>query len=395
MKILFVCHRFPYPPQRGGKIRPFNIIKHLGKTHEVTVASLVRSRAEADAGKGIEPYCKKYFMGRVSKRSIGVNFLKNFLFLKPLSMAYFYSSELKQFIDQEIKKTKFDLIFVHCSSVAQYVEHISDIPKIMDYGDMDSQKWLFYSKVRNFPLSFMYLYEGVSLMKAEKQIADRFSLCSCTTFLEKETLDDYHTGAVTDWFPNGVNTDFFAPSGEVYEPDTLCFLGRMDYFPNQECILDFCQYTLPMIKEKRPDVKLLIIGADPSKRILELDRIPYVTVTGSVEDVRPYVQKCAVNIAPLNIARGTQNKILESLSMGVPVVTSKVAAGGVDAVPGEHFLIAEGHEAFAAAVISLLENPDKRDQLSKAGRSRMMNNHNWEKSMDKLDLIIEKYLSLK
>lgn len=395
MKILFVCHRFPFPPQRGGKIRPFNIIKHLNKKNEVTVASLVRSQAEAEAGKGIAQYCKKYFMGRVSKRSIGIQILKNFLSLKPLSMGYFYSSELKHFIDQEIKTEKFDLIFVHCSSVAQYVENISDIPKIMDYGDMDSQKWLIYSKVRHFPLTLLYLYEGVHLMKAEKQMARKFSLCSCTTFLEKETLDDYQTGAVTDWFPNGVNTDFFVPSDQDYEPDTLCFLGRMDYFPNQECILDFCRYTLPMIKAKRPGVKLFIIGADPSRKILELDRIPGVTVTGSVEDVRPYVQKCAVNIAPLNIARGTQNKILESLSMGVPVVTSRVAAGGVDAIPGEHFLIADGHEDFAAAVISLLESPEKRSRISKAGRQRMMENHNWENSMEKLDSIIEKCLSLK
>lgn len=393
MKILFVCHRFPYPPQRGGKIRPFNIIKHLNKSHDVTVASLTRSPEEAKNGKGLGNYCNKYFMGNMTLFLAFMNILKNLPFLKPFSMGYFYSKVLNENVQKELLDNQYDLIIVHCSSVGQYVEDIASVPKIMDFGDMDSQKWLIYSKIRKFPLNLVYLYEGVTLERFEKILSKKFSLSTCTTLLEKKTLDSYQTANATDWFPNGVDTDYFKPSGQAYEADTLCFLGRMDYYPNQECIIDFCNNTLPLIKEKRPKVKLFIIGAEPSRKILSLSHIPGVTVTGTVDDVRGYIQKCAVNIAPLNIARGTQNKILESLAMGVPVVSSEIAAGGVDAVPGEHFLTGGTHREFADSVLRLLENPEERDLFAKAGRERMITNHNWESSMERLDAIIEKCMN--
>jgi glycosyltransferase involved in cell wall biosynthesis len=169
----------------------------------------------------------------------------------------------------------------------------------------------------------------------------------------------------------------------------------MDYYPNQECMFDFCAHTLPLIQQKRPGTKLYIVGADPSRAILQLGKKTGVIVTGSVLDVRKYVQKCAVNIAPLNIARGTQNKILESLAMGVPVVSSICAAGGVDAVPGEHFLTAGNHKEFAAQVIRLLSDKKERSRFAEAGRTRMLSHHNWETSMKKLDNIIEDRVKLK
>jgi glycosyltransferase involved in cell wall biosynthesis len=167
----------------------------------------------------------------------------------------------------------------------------------------------------------------------------------------------------------------------------------MDYYPNQECMFDFCEHTLPLIKKKCPNVKLTIIGANPSKQVKDLARISGVTVTGSVPDVRPFVLKSAVNVAPLNIARGTQNKILESLSMGVPVVSSRQAAGGIDAVPGEHFLMADSAQEYAEAIISLLEDSQQREQFSKAGRQRMLTHHDWQVSMQRLDKLIEDCLA--
>ncbi len=394
MKILFICHRFPFPPQRGGKIRPFNIIKHLNKKHEVTVASLVRSKDEAQAGKGIGKFCSKYFMGHVTKKLSFWNILKNIPFFTPLSMGYFYSRKLEEFVRKELAREQYDLIFVHCSSVAQYVEKVDSIPKIMDFGDMDSHKWLIYSRVRRFPLSLIYLFEGIALQKIEKLLARNFTLSTCTTLLEKKTLDSYRTGAETDWFPNGVDTNYFKPTSEPYEPDSICFLGRMDYYPNQECVFDFCKNVFPLIRAVRPNVKMYIIGAAPPQKVLNLERLSGVIVTGTVDDVRPHIQRCAVNIAPLNIARGTQNKILESLAMGVPVVASVKAAGGVDAVDGEHFLTGATHMEFGDAVIRLLSNPAERQRIAEAGRARMMKNHNWENSMEKLDSIVEKCLTI-
>ena len=264
MKILFICHRFPYPPRRGGKIRPFNIIRHLAQSHEVTLASLPRSREEARAGHGISSVCPNYLVGIVTPPKALLGMMRNALSNRPFSMGYFHSQQLRKKIDNEIAKNAFDLIMVHCSSVAQYVEHVKTIPKLLDFGDMDSQKWMIYEKERSFPLSRIYGAEGRRLLAAEKALAASFGYCTCTTRLEKETLDGYETGAKTAWFPNGVDFGYFNPSNIEYDPDTICFVGRMDYYPNQKGVLDFCQKVLPLVREKRPKTRLFVVGAEPS-----------------------------------------------------------------------------------------------------------------------------------
>ena len=390
MKILYVCHRFPFPPKRGGKIRPFNMIKHLARENEVTVASLVRSSQEAKEGEGLSGHCAHYEMGRVRDPVQMLRMLARLPTPTPSSMGYFYSPTLAKRVRELLARNRFDLIFVHCSSAAQYVEHVEGIPKILDFGDMDSQKWLEYVRCKPFPLSLGYRLEGAKLERAEKQLARRFDLCTATTLAEWQTLEDYGTGAPTDWFPNGVDSEYFAPTDEPYDPDTIAFVGRMDYYPNQECMFDFCARALPLIQAKRPGLKLLIIGADPSPAVQRLGTIPGVTVTGSVPDVRPYLRRAAVMVAPLNIARGTQNKILEAMAMGVPVVASRVAGGGVDATAPEHFLVASTVDEYRNAILRIVENPAERQRLSIAGRARMLSHHAWERSMQRLDGIIER-----
>lgn len=394
MKILYICHRFPFPPKRGGKIRPFNMISHLAKTHQVTVASLVRSVEEGKEGEGLSEHCFKYIMVRVNKFAAMLRMILRLPSLVPSTMGFFYSPDIARRIRKELDENDFDLIFVHCSSVAQYVEDVKGIPKILDFGDMDSQKWLEYAKVRSFPLTLGYKLEGMKMERAEKRLARKFDYCSCTTRAEMETLQGYNVGCRTSWFPNGVDYNNFCPGDEPYEPDTICFIGRMDYFPNQQCMFDFCKNTLPLIQARRPGVKLTIIGANPSPAVYKLAELPGVTVTGSVPDVKPYVQVSAVNVAPLSIARGTQNKILESLAMGVPVVSSVAAAGGIDAVVDEHFLTATTPEEYADQIIRVLSDKEERSRLSKAGRARMLSNHDWSASMKRLDALIEDCMSL-
>ena len=393
MKILYVCHRFPFPPRRGGKIRPFNMINHLNQKHQVIVASLVRSKAEAEAGKGLRNYCERYLMGQVNETWQTLRMIARLPTAMPSSIGYFYSASLHRDIQRTLATERFDLIFVHCSSVAQYVENISGIPKILDFGDMDSQKWLIYSKIRHFPLNIGYWIEGIKLEQVEKRLASKFDCCTCTTKEELNTLNNYAIDVMTDWFPNGVDHEYFAPTDSTYEPTTLCFVGRMDYYPNQECMFSFCTHVLPLIRKQQPNVKLLIVGADPSPAVKNLGKLPGVTVTGSVPDVRPYVQCAAVMVAPLNIARGTQNKILEAMAMGVPVVSSSLAAQGVDAEPGEHFLTADTPEEYADAILQLMGNPHERKRFAEAGRSRMLSHHDWPSSMKRLDQILERCLS--
>src|SRR5215468_6050630 len=178
-------------------------------------------------------------MGRVN----GVNPLLRMIVrlptLVPSSMGYFFSAELASSVRRLLRQQRFDLVFVHCSSVAQYVEHVAGTPKILDFGDMDSQKWLEYARYKPFPLSAGYWLEGRKLEREEQRLASRFDMCTATTRAEWATLEGYSTGVPSGWFPNGVDSMYFSPSDEAYEPDTIAFVGRMDYYPNQECMLDF------------------------------------------------------------------------------------------------------------------------------------------------------------
>jgi sugar transferase (PEP-CTERM/EpsH1 system associated) len=342
---------------------------------------MVWSPDEAEEGKGIAAYCKQYDMVQVSGPFQVARMVARLPTSVPSSFGFFYSNNLSGRVRAFLERERFDLIFVHCSSVAQYVEHVRD-----------SQKWLEYARYKPFPLSAGYWIEGKKLEREERRLANRFDWCTATTRAEWETLEGYHTGVATDWFPNGVDNAYFAPSEDAYDADTICFVGRMDYYPNQECMFDFCAHTLPRIQARRASAKLMIVGADPTPAIKKLGDLKGVTVTGSVPDVRPYLQRSALMVAPLNIARGTQNKILEAMASGVPVVTSAIAAGGVDAVAPEHFLVANTHKEHAAAVLRILDDRDERRRLALAGRSRMLSHHEWGRSMQRFDGIIERCL---
>ena len=173
------------------------------------------------------------------------------------------------------------------------------------------------------------------------------------------------------------------------DADAISFVGRMDYFPNQQAMMFFSNEVFPLIREKRPAATLTIIGAEPSAEIRLLARQDGITVTGTVPDVRDHVRRSAVSVAPLSIARGTQNKIIECMALGVPVVTSPEASGGVDAVPGEHLFVAHSPSDYAEKVLTLMTDGAARQQLAKAGRARVETHHSWPNSMAKLDLIIE------
>lgn len=391
MRALFVCHRFPYPPARGGKIRPFNIIRHLGSRFEVTVAAPLRSAAERDAGEGLKEHCHRVIAEPIGALAAGWRMVARLPSPAPSSFGYFYSPALARRIRDELAGQAYDLVFVHCSSVAPYVAGQSTgAARVLDFGDMDSEKWAMYAMERRFPLSAGYWLESVKLRRTEGLLAGQFDLCTCTTASELETLQALGTARRTGWFPNGVDTEFFAPAEEPYDPELICFSGRMDYFPNQQAVERFCRTVMPLILAGRPSAKFVAVGAEPPAFIRRLGDLPYVTVTGTVPDVRPFVRRAAVSVAPLDVARGTQNKILESMAMGVPVVCTPLAAKGVDARPGEHLLTASGPQEIAAAVLGLLGDPAGRRTLAAAARERVLSHHSWSSSLRRMDSLIDR-----
>ncbi len=395
MEILFLSHRFPYPPTRGDKIRSFNMVKHLHEAgHKVTVASLARTAEEAADCQGIRDYCDDYVICEVRNPVQAVRMGLRLLTSEPSSMGFFYSSKLQKEVNRLLSEKNFDLIVVFSSTAAQYVSHVTDIPKFLDFCDMDSQKWLAYSAFKKWPVSVGYRLEGGKLEREEKKLCKQFDLCSCATDFEVDTLDGYGTGVASAFFPNGVDFDFFTPGEGDYPRHSISFVGRMDYFPNEECVLSFCEQVFPQLQAKYPDVTFTVIGACPPSNIMALNDMPGVTVTGTVDDIRTYVRNSAVMVTPLEIARGTQNKILEGMAMGVPVISSRTAARGVDAVVGEHILAATTPDEYVAHISRLFDDEGERDRLAKAGCERVTTHHNWPRAMSLFNEAIERCLTI-
>ena len=391
MKILFLCHRLPYPPNRGGRIRSFHVLKHLGRNHDLTLAAPLRSDDDAMAAQHLGGFTKQQILAPVSAPRSWLRAVIRVPTPTPSSFAYFYSPQLARSVRRALADA-YDLVFVHCSSMAPYVEH-PRAPAVLDFGDMDSQKWLAYGRRKPPPACLGYLLEGYKVERAEARAARRFDLSTCTTRAETETLDRYGVARQTGWFPNGVDAEYYQPSPAPYDRDTICFLGRMDYYPNQDAMTWFCDRVFAPLRAQRPGLKLSIIGANPSRPMLRLAERPGISLTGFVADVRPYARRAALSVAPLNIARGTQNKILESLAMGVPVVASARAARGTDTVPGEHLLAASEPRQFIAAIARILDDPQERRRLACAGRERVLTHHDWAASMRRLDGLIDACLT--
>jgi hypothetical protein len=312
---------------------------------------------------------------------------------RPSSFGYFYSPALAADLARETRNGSYDLVFAHSSSAAPYVEDAETQAKVLDFADIDSEKWAMYASQRALPLSAGYWLESVKLRREERRLAARFDLCTCTTVPELDSLKALGTARQADWFPNGVDTDFFHPAGETYDPDLISFSGRMDYFPNQKAVAWFCAKVFPQVRRWRPRARFAIVGANPSAAVRRLGTQPGVLVTGTVPDVRPYVQRAAVSVAPLEVARGVQNKILEAMAMGVPVICSPLAARGVDAIPGEHILTASQPDEFAEVVLELLANRERRASLAARARERALSHYTWEKALERMDGLIDRCLA--
>jgi polysaccharide biosynthesis protein PslH len=388
VRILFLSHRFPYPPTFGSKVRAFNVIQHLQQEHEVSVLSLVRSDAEADEARGIAPFCTEHRAVRVHNLVQAAKIAATLASRISASEAFFHSAELQREVDRQLAHKNFDLIFAHCSAVGHYIAGAKDVPRLMDFCDVDSRKWLDYLAFKPWPLTLGYRWEALRTAATERRVAKSVDMVTVATQGEVATLAQAGVVDRVDWFPNGVDVAYFAPTREAYDPNVISFVGRMDYFPNVQCMVDFCANVWPELRRTRPALQLQIVGAEPTASVLALARINGVVVTGSVPDVRPYLQRSALSITPLKIARGTQNKILESMALGVPVVSSTMAANGVDALPGEHILVADSSAEICSTILRVLDSPAERERLSQAGRARVMSHHAWPNAMKRLDAII-------
>jgi len=388
MNVLFICHRIPYPPNKGEKIRAFHIIEYLSKKHKIYLYSLCDSRADLAHAKKLKRYCSLVRLYPIS-RFLSPPRAAAFLFTGyPLSLAYFFSFRMKRDIKKILANESIDIIFASCSSSAQYALDIKTKMKVIDFIDADSDKWRNFAKFSKFPLSLIYRLESNRIREWEKRISEIYDVSMVTTEKEREKLEIINPNRKEKIhiINNGIDFDYFMPQGKQSSGRALIFTGQMDYLPNVDAVLYFYKKILPLIRKEIPDVVFHIVGRNPSIAIKRLCRD--AIITGYVKDIRDYLGKASVYVAPLRVCHGVQNKILEAMASGLPVVATSEVLQGIDAVPGKELMTGDTPDEFAEGVVELLKNKNKRNFISANARAFVEKNHDWRKNLSQLDKII-------
>jgi sugar transferase (PEP-CTERM/EpsH1 system associated) len=305
-----------------------------------------------------------------------------------LTVAYFNEPELHRRVAARMKAHSFDAIVVFSSGMAQFVEVYSNVPRIMQFADLDSLKWQQYAARLRPPKRWVYALEARRLLRYERCLATKFSHSLVCTPRELRDFEQLIPGAAVTCVSNGVDLEFFKPMELPKDPKSLVFTGVMDYYPNVSGVVWFCREVFPLLRQQVPGVTFTICGSRPNAAVQELGRLPGVMVTGRVPDVRPYLARASVGVVPLHVARGIQNKLLEAMSMGLPTVATTAAFDGVEAEQDRHVLVADTALSFADAVVRLLNDGGLRQRLGQAARAWVEANYRWETQLSRLDKVL-------
>lgn len=391
MRVLMLAHRIPYPPHTGDKVRAYHVARHLARKHDVTLACLIDDRTDRPGLAALRELVGRVEHAHVWKPWSLVKGLAALGAGRPLSFSYFGSRRLRSRLAPAL--ADYDLVYVSSTPMAQYVRDLR-VPVVADFVDVDSDKWTQYGEHYRQPRRWLYRSEGRRLRQAEAEIARWASLCLLATSSEEVLLKSFAPWARTAVIANGIDLTYHASVEQASTQPNILFTGAMDYLPNIDAVQHFCADILPLIRRTVPDARFWIVGLNPSAEVRRLGDLPGVVVTGAVPDVRPYYERAAVCVAPLRIGRGIQNKVIQGMAMGLPVVASTVASRGIEAQPGRHLFVESDAPAFADRVLSLLTDPAGRRAMGRQARAFVEANHAWEQSLGRLDALLRDLLSV-
>jgi sugar transferase (PEP-CTERM/EpsH1 system associated) len=392
MRIFYVAQRVPFPPDRGDKIATYNEVRHLSRAHEVHVFCTADGAEDMENVAGVEKFAASVTAVPVHGWWGRVRALLALFTGAPLSVAMMNERALHDAVAGAHAALRPDLIIVYSSNVAQYVERFAATVRIMQFADLDSLKWTRYA-ARSRPLMrWIYAIEGRRLLAYERRIAHSFSHSLVCTEAERRDFEAAIPGAPVSIVRNGVDLDVFRPGGTAKVSGRILFTGVMDYFPNVDAVTWFVADILPRVRDEMPEAHLVICGSRPLRAVRALAARPGVTVTGRVPDVRPYLQAAEIFVAPLRIARGIQNKVLEAMAMGLPVVASVDAWAGTAIPRGEGIEVADHPADYVRHILRLLRDSVYRDSMATAARSAVERDYAWPAQMQLLDEVIARAL---
>ncbi|MEP7702666.1 TIGR03087 family PEP-CTERM/XrtA system glycosyltransferase [Paraglaciecola sp. 25GB23A] len=388
MNILIISQRVPFPPNKGEKIRTFHQLQYLAKQgHNITLAAPFEESIEIANFKALEDeYCEGVINHKLPHKIFRLPLA--LLTGKALSVANFYSIALQKKIDQFLNQNKIDVILCTASSMAEYVFkskallNLENPPKlVMDFMDLDSDKWRQYSQRSKGLMKAVYLREANLISTFELKIAKAFFACFFITDAEKDLFLKQHPQLQNiHSVENGIDNSIFKPS-LVHHDHTnpiILFTGVMDYPPNIDAVLWFSLHVWPTIIEKWPKAKFIIAGMNPTEKIKDLANLKGIEVTGFVEDIIHYFDQANLFVAPFRIARGVQNKVLQAFACGLPVIASPMGAEGIRCLNGESILLAETPNEFIKQIEDLLNSDSHYRFIRENAITVIQQHYSWD-----------------
>lgn len=396
--LLYLCHRIPFPPNKGDKIRSFNILKKLSENYEVHLGCFIDDPFDKQYIDGLKKYCCSVFHLDQNKIIAKVKGLKAFVTNKPITLPYYFDKRMQQWVKQTISRHIITKVFIYSSSMAQYCQNETDgkrnsidfssLERVIDFVDVDSDKWRQYADKKMGIAKWLFNREHRLLTQVENQICQQFTHSLFVSPDEAELFRQRQPIALQNKIHgvlNGVDTKFFDPlaafSDETLVPDVdfISFTGAMDYWANIDSVLWFVKEVWPKILVKKPQAKFVIVGGNPSSEIKALAKQQGIIVTGRVHDVRPFITKAQCIVAPLRIARGIQNKVLEAMSLNKPVILTKMAMEGINAPASRSVHILDDPNSFAEKCVEYLIDDKKSKEES--NRKWILNQFTWQQTL--------------
>ena len=380
MRLLYLAHRFPHPPDKGERIRAFHQIRALSEHGEVHLVCPVVEDPSAESLDELRKYCASVNFAPQSAWTAPLREAARAASGAPRMTGTFHSPGLARVFRRVLTTRAIDRILVSSLHVAEAARAVNHVPKAIDLVDVYSQLWLDISRTQRQPIAWLSANESRRLAQYEARLAQEFDRVILASRGEAElfraTVADRPVAVVG----NGVDLDYFRPPKNDTAPSTptIVFTGWMDYAPNVDAVRFFCAEVLPQLRVRHPGVLFSIVGRNPSRAVCALANEPGVSVKGAVADVRPHVAGAVAAVAPLRVARGIQNKVLEAMAMGVPVVASPAALAGLEDDPGDGARRASDPLSFVRELDSLITDPGWRRRCATAARGYVERCHRWE-----------------
>lgn len=404
MKILYLAHRIPYPPNKGDKIRSYHQLRFLSKRHDVDLGCLCDDVKDLQYVEALEKLCRSVCVVPRHAWKERAQSLLRMGWRRPLSVGYFYDERLQDDVNRRLRRGRYDAVVCFSSCMAEYVfrsplgrllgKAAGGIPRtVMDFCDVDSDKWAQYAKESPFPWKVFYRLESKRLAAYERTVHARFDVSVVISQREAdlfcETLKALRRPHVVG---NGVDMDYFSSENGSLLPmerdPAVVFVGAMNYHANVDGVLWFCREVWPRVRAAVPSAQFFIVGSRPSPKVLALHGKNGIQVTGFVPDVRPYLAQARCSVAPLRLARGVQNKVLEAMAMGKAVVATPQALEGLQVRLGHEVLCAQDPLSYAKLVIQILKNDALRRGLEKNAREYVHAHHSWARELKKFEALI-------